>query len=109
MGALKRWWQTTFDTGHGENRRAPRSPFTGMVEIRTIGGGVTRGVARDLSLTGIGVLAAADLQVGERVLLRYEHPRSLEQRQAMERRAIVRGHFGNRFGFEFEQADGVGR
>ncbi len=62
-----------------------------------------RGIARDLSIDGMGAILFADLQVGDRVLIKYQHPYARNTGQTVARRAVVRGCFGHRYGFQFEQ------
>lgn len=101
---LRSWWQTLFDREGHECRRQPRRAFAGSIMVITDKGSVARGIARDLSPKGMGALVTADLTVGERVQIRYRHPRSADENHELARGAQVRGRYGNRYGFEFEQA-----
>lgn len=104
LGKVRKWWQQTFGNGtNDEKRHTPRSPFSGWVEITTSAGGYTRGLARDLSVRGIGSIVSADFRVGESVLIKYTHPLAADRIRELSRRATVRSRYGSRYGFEFEK------
>lgn len=67
-------------------------------------GRIVSGIARDLSDRGLGAIVFADMQPGDHVLIKYEHPHGGERLQHVARRAVVRARFGSRYGFEFEHS-----
>ncbi len=94
-------------TGHPNARSSPRKPFAGFLDVRLLTGTTYRGVARDLSAGGIGAIVFADtkfanLQTGDAVEISYAHP-AVAGDESVTRRAAVRGRYGNRYGFRFEQ------
>lgn len=78
-------------------------PFSGWVEITTGGGDSARGLARDLSVRGMGTIVSADYTVGERVQVKYTHPIAADRVRELSRRATVRSRYGSRYGLEFEK------
>lgn len=103
MGTLTRWLRDWTHKPSIERRREPRNPFEASIEVRTAGGTTFRGVARDLSNGGMGAIVYADLEVGDRVVIYYMHPANSASRFVF-RPACVRGRYGSRYGFEFENS-----
>jgi hypothetical protein len=103
VNALTRWLRGLGFRPPAEKREAPRRRFDGSIEVRTTGGTVFRGVARDLSARGMGAIVYADLKVGDSVVVNYAHP-SKPASEIVRRSANVRGRFGSRYGFEFADA-----
>jgi len=60
------------------------------------------GVSRDLSLLGMGAIATAPLEVGDQVLIKYDHPTSDVATRSVVRHAVVKQRFGYRYGFQFD-------
>ncbi|HET7840735.1 MAG TPA: PilZ domain-containing protein [Terriglobia bacterium] len=100
---LKSWWRRVLGQPEREHRHASRIPFSGGVEIKNEAGEHAPGIARDLSVKGMGAIVAAEFQVGERVAIRYSHPLGADQKKELTRRALVRDRYGRRYGFEFDQ------
>lgn len=98
--ALTRWLRGLRVISPADKREFPRHPFAASIEVRTTGGTVFRGIARDLSLRGMGAIVYADLHVGDAVVVHYAHPRN----EFVRRAACVRGRYGSRYGFEFDDA-----
>lgn len=100
---LKSWWRRMLGQPERELRRASRIPFSGGVEIKNGTGEQAPGIARDLSVKGMGAIVAAEFQVGERVAIKYSHPLAADQKKEITRPALVRDRYGRRYGFEFDQ------
>ena len=104
IGNLRSWWQRTFRDGReSEKRCAPRTPFSGWVEITSGTGDSSRGLARDLSMRGMGTIIFAEFALGERVRIKYTHPAAADRVLELSRHATVRSRYGSRYGFEFEK------
>ena len=103
VGTLTRWFRGWTSKPQVERRREPRAPFAASIEVRTSAGVTFRGIARDLSDGGMGAIVYADLGVGDRVVIYYMHPVEQATRFVF-RTACVRGRYGSRYGFEFENA-----
>ena len=103
MGTFSRWLREFKFRPQSAQRRSPRVPFAGPIEVRVASGTRFRGVARDLSAHGMGAIVYADLRVGDAVVVHYEHPRDASS-EIVRRSAYVRGRYGSRYGFEFEQS-----
>jgi hypothetical protein len=89
-----------------DRRQTPRFGFTSSIELRAASGTIFRGIARDLSVRGLGGIVSADLQVGDSVLIRYAHPHTPTTVNVVARHARVKARYGNRYGFEFhDQVD----
>ena len=101
-------WKAALSTPAVELRRAPRKRFTAALDVTAPAQGSCRGVACDLSVGGIGAIVFADgvdfadLQVGDTVVIGYEHPNP-ERVKAVARSARVQGRYGNRYGFLFDE------
>ena len=94
--ALKVWLEKIFGGGNEqERRRYARRPFHGSVTVRTQSGQEYRGVARDISDTGVGAIVSGDLSVGQNVVVHYQ-----EGNAVTHAKAIVRQQYGYRYGFE---------
>lgn len=100
--ALTRWLRGLRVMSPAERRESPRHPFAASIEVRTDGGTIFRGVARDLSVRGMGAIVYADLKVGDCVVVHYAHPMRTAP-DFVRRTAYVRGRYGSRYGFEFDQ------
>ena len=104
MNAFNQWLRTLVSKPVVERRSAPRLPFTSSIEVRTLTGAIFRGIGRDLSVRGLGAIVFADLQVGDSVVIKYPHPNTHTTIQGVRRNARVKARYGNRYGFEFEDA-----
>lgn len=103
MNALSAWLRSVISKP-ADRRRGARQEFKDSIEIRTDSGQIWRGIARDLSVYGMGAVVYADLRVGDSVLVKYTHPDSLGNTQIVARKAVVRSRLGWRYGFEFQHA-----
>ena len=83
-------------------RRERRDPYKVPIEIRTSSGGIYPGHSRDVSLLGMGAITSAPLEVGDEVLIKYDHPTGDQTSRSVVRRATVRQRLGYRYGFEFQ-------
>lgn len=105
MTALAQWLHALAkNKSFAQARKEPRVAFTVSIEVRAANGAVFRGIARDLSTRGLGAIVSADLQVGDYVVIKYAHPQRQGDIQVVRRSARIRGRYGSRYGFEFEQS-----
>lgn len=100
---LRSWWRRILGQPEREHRRASRIPFSGGVEIKNEAGEHAPGIARDLSVKGMGAIVAADFNVGDRVAIKYSHPLAADRKKELTRPALIRDRYGRRYGFEFDQ------
>lgn len=103
LTALTEMFRALVTKPFAQKRREPRLPFARSIEVREASGSVFRGIARDLSRHGLGAIVFADLPVGALVAIKYVDPQHPADSQMIVRYARVRGRYGSRYGFEFEQ------
>ncbi|MBZ5568570.1 MAG: PilZ domain-containing protein [Acidobacteriia bacterium] len=80
-----------------EKRRVPRTKLGSPLAVLTTGNQTYRGVCRDISQCGLGAIVYGDLHVHQNVRLRFDAGGGAETNL----RAVVRNHYGSRYGFEF--------
>jgi hypothetical protein len=80
-----------------ERRRSPRNPLDSPLTVLSAGNQTYRGVCRDISQYGLGALVYGDLHIHQGVRLRFNAGGGVE----VNLRAVVRSHYGSRYGFEF--------
>jgi len=102
---MNRLWQKLVGESSSESadrRRHPRSSFVHDIVVRTAAGDTFHGFGRDISQSGLGAIIAADLQVGEELLIRFEQADpSGASPHVVEQKCVVRQRFGHRYGLEF--------
>ena len=101
MNALTAWLRSVI-AKPAERRRWPRHAFKSSREVRTPAGEIWKGIARDLSVLGMGAVVYADLKIGETLLVKYEHPDGSGSVKFVARQARVKSRHGWRYGLEFE-------
>ena len=103
MNTLTRWLREFAPKPPVERRETPREPFAAAIQVRSAAGLTYRGTALDLSAYGMGANVAADLLVGDTVVVYYAQPTPTGVRFVC-RSACVRWRVGARYGFEFDRS-----
>lgn len=80
-----------------ERRKAPRTQLVSPLAVLTAGNQTYRGVCRDISKWGLGAIVYGDLHIDQNVRLRLDAGGGVD----VNLRAVVRNHYGSRYGFEF--------